>query len=245
LVHGLHAVRWLLQRHPQRVRELWLQKGREDARAQEIAMLAEQAGINVQIAEYRALDTMTGDATHQGVLAAVAPAQTWDETRLMSFLDQLQGPPLLLLLDGVQDPHNLGACLRTADACGVHAVVIPRDRAVGLNATVRKVAAGAAETVPVVNVTNLARTMSMLKEREMWLIGTAADAQQTVAQADLTGSLGIVMGGEGQGLRRLTRDSCDLVVRLPSLGALESLNVSVATGMTLYEAVRQRTAAAK
>lgn len=240
LVHGLHAIRWLLHRHPERVRELWLQKGRDDARSREIAELAGQAGISIQHTDYRALDAMTGDATHQGAVAAVVPAQSWDESRLMAYLDGLSGPPLLLLLDGVQDPHNLGACLRTADACGVHAVIVPKDRAVGMNATVRKVAAGAAETVPLVTVTNLARTMSMLKERELWLVGTAADGLQACFEADLAGPLGVVMGGEEQGLRRLTRESCDLIVSLPMAGAIESLNVSVATGMVLYEAQRQR-----
>src|SRR5688572_7000673 len=230
LVHGLHAVRWLLQRNPQRVRELWLQKGRDDARIREIADLAAHTGINVQHADYRTLDTMTGEATHQGVVAAVTPAQSWDESHLQKYLDELTVPPLLLLLDGVRDPHNLGACLRTADACGVHAVMIPKDRAVSLNATVRKVAAGAAETVPLVTVTNLARSMSMLKEREFWLVGAAADASQPAFKADLTGPLAVVMGGEGQGLRRLTRESCDLIVSLPMSGAVESLNVSVATG---------------
>ena len=157
-----------------------------------------------------------------------------------STLRPLREPALLLLLDGVQDPHNLGACLRAADACGVHAVIVPRDRAVGLNATVRKVAAGAAETVPLVAVTNLARTMRALKDQGIWLIGTAADAQQRCYDTELTGPVGIVMGGEGEGLRRLTRESCDLLVSLPMAGAIESLNVSVATGMILYEAVRQR-----
>ncbi len=240
LVHGLHAVRWLLQRHPERVRELWMQKGRDDARSREVQELARGAGIPMQQADYRSLDAMTGDATHQGVVAAVAPSQSWDEARLMKHLDGLTEPPLLLLLDGVQDPHNLGACLRTADACGVHAVIVPRDRAVGLNATVRKVAAGAAEIVPLVTVVNLARCMSILKERELWLVGTATDAQQAAVTADLKGPLGIVMGGEAEGLRRLTRESCDLLVSLPMRGAMESLNVSVATGMMLYEAVRQR-----
>lgn len=240
LVHGIHSVRWLLQRHPERVRELWLQQGRDDARTREIAEIARAAGLNIQTADYRSLDSMTGDATHQGAVAAVVPAQSWDESRLMHHLDQLTEPPFLLLLDGVQDPHNLGACLRSADACGVHAVVVPRDRAVGLNATVRKVAAGAAETVPVVAVVNLARCMSILKERELWLVGTAVDAPQPSSSADLKGPLGIVMGGEAEGLRRLTRESCDVLVSLPCRGAIESLNVSVATGMMLYEAVRQR-----
>jgi 23S rRNA (guanosine2251-2'-O)-methyltransferase len=240
LVHGWHAVRWLLRRHPERVRQIWMQRGREDARAAEIVSLARIAGTSIQQAEVRSLDAMSGDASHQGIVASVAPAQPWDEQRLQSHLDALQEPALLLLLDGIQDPHNLGACLRTADACGVHAVIAPRDRAVGLNATVRKVAAGAAETVPLATVTNLARTMRALKERGIWLIGAAVDGMKRSHEADFAGPVGIVMGSEGEGLRRLTRESCDLLVSLPMTGAIESLNVSVATGMILYEAVRQR-----
>ncbi|HZF25162.1 MAG TPA: 23S rRNA (guanosine(2251)-2'-O)-methyltransferase RlmB [Steroidobacteraceae bacterium] len=240
LVHGWHAVRWLLRRHPERVRQIWIQRGREDSRAAEIMDLARVAGTAIQHAEVRTLDAMSGEASHQGVIASVAPAQPWDDARLQAHLETLKDPALLLLLDGIQDPHNLGACLRTADACGVHAVIVPRDRAVGLNATVRKVAAGAAETVPLVTVTNLARAMRALKERGIWLIGAVADAVQRSQQADLAGPVGIVMGSEGEGLRRLTRESCDLLVSLPMVGAIESLNVSVATGMILYEAVRQR-----
>ena len=240
LVHGLHAVRWLLQRHPERVRQVWMQKGRDDARATQIITLAGRAGIAVQTAEARTLDTMTATASHQGVVAAVVPSAPWNDAHLQDYLTTVQEPALLLLLDGVQDPHNLGACLRTADACGAHAVIVPRDRAVGLNATVRKVAAGAAETVPLVAVTNLARTMRALKEQGIWLLGAAADAQQRSYDTELTGPVGIVLGGEGEGLRRLTRESCDVLVSLPMAGAIESLNVSVATGMILYEAVRQR-----
>lgn len=240
LIHGLHAVRWLLQRHPERVCQIWMQKGRDDARATEILTLADSARIAVQTAEARTLDTMTASATHQGVVAAVVPSEPWNEARLEDHLASLREPALLLLLDGVQDPHNLGACLRTADACGVQAVIVPRDRAAGLNATVRKVAAGAAETVPLVAVTNLARTMRGLKDQDIWLIGTAADAERRCYETELTGPVGIVMGGEGEGLRRLTRESCDVLVNLPMVGVIESLNVSVATGMILYEAVRQR-----
>jgi 23S rRNA (guanosine2251-2'-O)-methyltransferase len=183
---------------------------------------------------------MTGEAAHQGVVAEIAAARSWNEDELWSFLDRLSEAPFLLLLDGVQDPHNLGACLRTADACGVHAVVVPKDRAAGLTPTVRKVAAGAAETVPLAIVTNLARVMRTLKDRQVWIVGATADAEKSVNEAQLTGPLAIAMGGEGEGLRRLTRDSCDYLVRLPMLGAVESLNVSVAAGMMLYEAVRQR-----
>lgn len=244
LVHGLHAVRWLLKRHPERVRQLWLQAGRDDARAQEIAELARGTAVDVQRAEARTLDRLSGDGAHQGVVADVTPSRVWNDAELMDQLETLP-EPLLLVLDGVQDPHNLGACLRTADACGVHAVVVPRDRAVGLTPTVRKVAAGAAETVPVVAVTNLARTLRALKERSIWLAGAAADAEQSAFEARLSGSLAVVMGSEGEGLRRLTRESCDFLVRLPMRGAIESLNVSVATGMMLYEVLRQRSAVAR
>ncbi len=240
LIHGLHAVRWLLQRHPERVRQIWMQVSRDDARAAEITVLAGNVGIAIQCAEARTLDALTGAASHQGVVAAVVPSAPWNDAHLQDHLATLQEPALFLLLDGVQDPHNLGACLRTADACGAHAVIVPRNRAVGLNATVRKVAAGAAETVPLVAVTNLARTMRALKERGIWLIGTAADAPRRCSDTELTGPVGIVMGGEGEGLRRLTRECCDVLVSLPMMGAIESLNVSVATGMILYEALRQR-----
>lgn len=240
LVHGVHAVRWLLKRHPERVRGLWIHTGRSDARVAEILELARAAGITVQRAETTALDRLSDDGVHQGLVADVAPARAWSEAELMAFLETIEGPPLLVLLDGVQDPHNLGACLRTADACGVHAVVVPRDRAAGLSPAVRKVAAGAAETVPLAAVTNLARTMRTLKEHDIWLVGTAADAAQSTHEAKLTGPLGVVMGSEGEGLRRLTRESCDFLVRLPMAGAVESLNVSVATGMVLYEVLRQR-----
>ena len=239
-VYGVHAVRWLLKQHPERVRRLWLQSTRDDARTEEVAALARAAGISVQRVDGRKLDDWTEGASHQGVMAEAEPSRGWSEDDLYAHVEALAGPVLLLLLDGVQDPHNLGACLRTADACGAHGLIIPRDRAAGLTPVARKVAAGAAETVPVVSVTNLARTMRALKERNIWLIGADAHADREVFQADLKGSVGLVLGGEGEGMRRLTRESCDLVVRLPLLGAVESLNVSVAAGMLLYEAVRQR-----
>lgn len=240
-VHGVHAVRWLLKQHPERVRVLYVQDRREDARAAEVIALARAAGIEPQRIEGRRLDEWTGGAVHQGIAAEVQPSRSWNESELETLLDQLTEPPLLLLLDGVQDPHNLGACLRTANACGVHAVVVPRDRAVGLTPTVRKVAAGAAELVPLVTVTNLARCMRTLKERHLWLVGADATAERTTFETELKGAIGFVVGGEGAGLRRLTREVCDLVVRLPMKSGVESLNVSVATGMLLYEALRQRT----
>jgi 23S rRNA (guanosine2251-2'-O)-methyltransferase len=239
-VHGVHAVRWLLKQHPERVRLLYVQDTRADARAAEIMALARAAGVAEQRIDGRRLDEWTGGAAHQGIAAEVQPARSWDESELLAHMEKLAEPALLLLLDGVQDPHNLGACLRTANACGVHAVIVPRDRAAGLTPTVRKVAAGAAELVPLVTVTNLARAMRVLKERELWFIGADAQAERSTFEAELKGAIGIVMGGEGAGLRRLTRETCDLVVRLPMRGAVESLNVSVATGMMLYEVLRQR-----
>jgi 23S rRNA (guanosine2251-2'-O)-methyltransferase len=239
-VYGVHAVRWLLKQHPERVRRLWLQSTRDDARTAEIAALAREAGISVQRVDGRKLDEWTDTASHQGVVAESEPSRSWSEEDLNGHLDRLTVPALLLILDGVQDPHNLGACLRTADACGAHGVIVPRDRAAGLTPVARKVAAGAAETVPVVTVTNLARAMRALKERNIWLIGADAHAERDAFETDLKGSVGLVLGSEGEGMRRLTRESCDLIVRLPLRGAVESLNVSVAAGMLLYEAVRQR-----
>jgi 23S rRNA (guanosine2251-2'-O)-methyltransferase len=192
--------------------------------------------------ERGALDRAAHGANHQGAVAWVRAPAARAEKDLIRILDEADGPAFLLILDGVQDPHNLGACLRTADAAGVHALVSPKDNAVGLTPVVCKVASGAAETVPYVQVTNLARTIDGLKERGIWLIGTAGEAESSLFETDLTAPLALVMGGEGKGLRRLTRGRCDLLVRLPMLGAVESLNVSVAAGICLYEAARQRMA---
>ena len=248
-MHGLHAVQALLERDPQRVLRLLVARGREDARMTALLAAAARAQRPVERVDAARLEKLAVEGVHQGVVAEVRPLPTWDEDRLTTELGRLQQAaeeggapfrPLLLVLDGVQDPHNLGACLRTADACGALAVVIPRDRAAQLNATVRKVAAGAAETTPVVVVTNLARCLRDLKDAGLWVVGAAGEASQAAAQADLSGPVALVMGAEGTGLRQLTRQHCDVMVRLPSLGAVESLNVSVAAGMLLYEAVRQR-----
>jgi 23S rRNA (guanosine2251-2'-O)-methyltransferase len=239
VVYGLHAVRALLTRHPERVARVWLQHGRQDANVDEIELLARAAGRAVERIDARQLHARLGEAVHQGIVAEVAPLAAWSEEQLLAAVAQA-AQPLLLALDGVQDPHNLGACLRTADACGVLAVIVPRDRAAPLNATARKVAAGAAETTPVVTVTNLARTLGLLKGAGLWIVGADADGPQQAYEIDLTGPRVLVMGAEGSGLRQLTRRHCDWLARLPSLGAVESLNVSVATGMLLYEALRQR-----
>jgi 23S rRNA (guanosine2251-2'-O)-methyltransferase len=238
-IFGLHAVRALLMRAPDRVVRLKLAAGRDDARVRELAELAERHGLPVERANPREFKKLLGEAVHQGVVAEITALPPWSEDDLLSSLTSAQ-EPLLLALDGVQDPHNLGACLRTADACGALAVVVPKDRAVQLTPSVRKVAAGAAETTPVVAVTNLARCLALLKGAGLWVVGAEAHSDKRPEDVDLTTGTVLVLGAEGAGLRKLTRQSCDFVVRLPQLGAVESLNVSVAAGMLLYEAVRQR-----
>lgn len=238
-LYGVHAVRALLQRSPSRLRRLLLTQQRDDVRAREIEALAKQAGIRAERGDAESLKRLVGDVVHQGVIAEVTPLAPWSEDDLIAACSATTDA-LVLALDLVQDPHNLGACLRTADACGAIAVVVPRDRAAQVNATVRKVAAGAAETTPVVSVTNLARTLKLLKDAGLWVVGADAAGDKLAWEADLTGPKVMVMGSEGTGLRELTRRHCDFLVRLPQLGAVESLNVSVATGMLLYEALRQR-----
>ena len=240
VAYGIHAVRVLLSRHPQRVRRVLLGAGRDAGRLAEIRGLAQRAGVQVGTADDATLDRLAGGERHQGVVAEVQARAGDPETQLEEALEAAAGAPLLLVLDGVQDPHNLGACLRSADAAGVAAVIVPRDRAAGLTPVVRKVAAGAAETVPLVAVVNLARTLRDLRERGIWLVGTDDAADRTLYDADLKGPVALVMGSEGEGLRRLTRECCDQLVSIPMAGAVESLNVSVATGVVLFEAVRQR-----
>lgn len=242
-VYGLHAVRALLQRSPQRVRRILLQSGRIEGRGAQIEALARAQGHKPEHVDAARLRALVGEVVHQGVVAEVEALAPWREDDLFAALET-HPDPLLLALDGVQDPHNLGACLRTADACGVLAVIVPKDRAAPLNATARKVAAGAAETTPVATVTNLARTLKVLKDGGCWIVGAAAEAAKPAHEIDLTGPRVLVMGAEGHGLRELTRSHCDWLASLPSLGAVESLNVSVATGMLLYEALRQRRPAA-
>jgi 23S rRNA (guanosine2251-2'-O)-methyltransferase len=238
-IFGLHAVQAALEREAQ-IHEILVDAGRHDQRIKQIIKLAGERSIPLRQVSAKALEQRAEQGRHQGVVANLRQQQTQDEPYLKALLKRLQRPPFLLILDEVQDPHNLGACLRTAEGAGVDAVVTPRDRSAGLTATVRKVASGAAETIPFIQVTNLARTMKWLREEGVWLIGTAGEAEQTLYQSDLSGSLALVMGGEGKGMRRLTREHCDLLVSLPMAGSVESLNVSVATGVALYEAVRQR-----
>jgi 23S rRNA (guanosine2251-2'-O)-methyltransferase len=240
-IYGLHAVRVMLERHPERVNTIRLAEKRDDPRVRQIDALARRHSKPIQRVDANTLKQQLGDVAHQGVAAEITPLPPWTEDELVAALETANNP-LVLVLDGVQDPHNLGACLRTSDACGALAVVVPRDRAAQVNATVRKVAVGAAETTPVVPVTNLVRTLKLLQEAGLWVVGTDADAPKLAQEVDLTGGIVLAMGAEGTGLRQLTRQTCDYMVRLPQLGTVESLNVSVAAGMLLYEAVRQRTA---
>jgi 23S rRNA (guanosine2251-2'-O)-methyltransferase len=236
----LHAVRTMLQRRPERASLLVLLKGRDDARATELMRIAQAAGVRTEWKDAREIERLAGNAHHQGAVLQIRAQASLGEGALDDLLDREERQPLLLVLDGVQDPHNLGACLRTADAAGATAVIVPRDRAAGLSPTVRKVASGAAESVPLIQVTNLARTLKWLQERGVWIIGTDDEATKSAYQVDLKGPLAIVLGAEGTGIRRLTRENCDDLVSLPMLGVVESLNVSVAAGVLLYEAVRQR-----
>lgn len=239
-IHGLHAVRAALKYDPGKVLEAWVEKGRRDARMTRLRDELQRLDIPVHAMDRRALDKRCDDGAHQGVVIRYQGEKPRSEEDLKDLLTSLDTPAFLLVLDQVQDPHNLGACLRTADAAGVHAVIAPRDRAVGLTPTVHKVASGAARTVPFFQVTNLARTLEMLKKQGIWLVGTSGDAGQSVYTLDLDGPLAIVMGAEGEGLRRLTSEACDYLAHIPMAGGVESLNVSVATGVMLFEAVRQR-----
>jgi len=227
-----------LKTAPQSIVEIYFETTRRDARMRQFIERAQEAGVRLIESDSMRLAKLAGSHGHQGVAARVESLPQVHS--LDDLLDQVQGPPLLLVLDGVTDPHNLGACLRVADGAGAHAVIAPKDHAAGINATVAKVASGAAETVPYFMVTNLARTLNELKERSIWIIGTSDDAPQTLYQGDLKGPTALVLGAEGAGMRQLTRKTCDALVSLPMRGAVESLNVSVASGICLYEAVRQR-----
>jgi len=240
-IYGMHAVRVMLERHAERVLTVHLAEHRDDPRARAIEELARRHQRPVQRVDMHSLRQELGDVAHQGVAAEITPLPPWSEDELLAVLQEARAP-LLLALDGVQDPHNLGACLRTADACGALAVIVPRDRAAQLTPAVRKVAAGAAETTPVVTVTNLVRTLKLLKEAGLWIVGADAEATEPARAVDLRGPIVLVLGAEGTGLRHLTRQNCDFMVSLPQRGAVESLNVSVAAAMLLYEALRQREA---
>ena len=240
MIFGFHAVTSRLRHEAASVEEIFVDAGRQDRRMQDLIANAKAAGVRVMPVEAERLDKIVGTRRHQGVIAFASQlslARNLDE-----LLDAVEGPPLLLILDGITDPHNLGACLRVADGAGAHAVIAPKDHAAGINATVAKVASGAAETVPYFMVTNLARTLGELKERDIWCVGTSDDAPGTLYQCDLKRPLAMVLGAEGEGMRQLTRKTCDELVSIPMAGAVESLNVSVASGVCLYEAMRQRLA---
>lgn len=237
---GLHAVQAAFEQDSDSVEEIWVDAKRQDKRMTTIIDSAKKSGLVVHAVDKQVLSEKAGSDKHQGVVAQCRAPGVKDEAWLARLLETLDEPPFLLILDGVQDPHNLGACLRTADGAGVHAIIAPKDRAASLTPTVIKVASGAAQTVPFIQVTNLSRTLKMLKEAGVWLVGLDGYAEQSLYETDLKGSLAIVMGAEGQGLRRLTKEHCDYLVKIPMSGSVESLNVSVAAGICLFEALRKR-----
>jgi len=238
VVFGFHAVLARLRADPKSVIEIFLDDGRNDARGKDLVAAAERAGVRLMRVPTKRLDGFYGGGRHQGVVARIELQTAKDN--LEEILQDLQTPPLLLVLDGVTDPHNLGACLRVANAAGAHAVVAPKDRAAGINPTVSKVASGAAEVTPYLMVTNLARALSEIKEKNIWIVGADERAERTLYEADLPDAIAWVLGAEGEGMRRLTRESCDLLVRIPMVGEVGSLNVSVAAGICLFESVRRR-----
>jgi len=238
-IFGIHALQAILNAHSDCIVQLYIDERRQDKRIQSLLLTAKDKNIEVRYSNRDELDKVSHGANHQGAVAICRMPQAKDDSYLEKMLEK-NSQPLLLVLDGVQDPHNLGACLRTADATGVTAVIVPKDRAVSLTSTVIKVASGAAFTVPFVAVTNLSRAIRRMQEKGVWFVGTDGGAEQSLYELTLAGSIAIVMGAEGSGLRRLTKELCDYLVRLPMLGSVESLNVSVATGICLYEALRQR-----
>ena len=242
VLFGFHAITVRMKTAPDSIIELHLEANRRDARMRAFADRAREAGVKIVESDNERLAKLAGTPRHQGVVARVEPVAM--PHSLDEVVENIEGPPLLLVLDGVTDPHNLGACLRVADGAGAHAIVAPKDHAVGVNGTVAKVASGAAETVPYLMVTNLARSLNELKEYDIRIIGTSDDAEQTLYDVDLTGPVAFVLGAEGDGMRQLTRKTCDVLVSIPMAGAVESLNVSVASAVCLYEAARQRRVAA-
>lgn len=238
-LYGIHALESVIQREPERLIELFVLKGRQDERLLNIINQARRFGIAVQFCQRKTLDDKVDGEQHQGVVAKAKPGKQYDEADLAQIVEQAK-TPFLLILDGVTDPHNLGACLRTAEAAGAQAVVVPKDKSAALTPTARKVASGAADVIPLVQVTNLARTLRDLQEAGVWIIGTAGEAQQSLYECKLNGPVALVMGAEGKGMRRLTREHCDELIKLPMAGTVTSLNVSVATGVCMFEIVRQR-----
>lgn len=240
VIFGIHPISSLLIHSPERIKKLIVDHKRQDDRMQQLLQQAKQLGIPIELSEKQKLEKLIGNSNHQGVAAECTARKKLSEDDLESLLNTLEIPPFLLILDEIQDPHNLGACLRTADAAGVHAIIVPKDNNVGITAVTEKVASGAAETVPFIQVTNLARTMRNLQERNIWLYGLSDKASPPFYQAKLTGAIALVLGAEGPGLRQNTLKHCDAIYSIPMLGSVSSLNVSVATGICLFEAVRQR-----
>jgi len=240
LSYGLHTVRHIFQNDISRVLEVWVQEGRNDAKLHTLLHQAQQQGIAISKVAKKTLDHLSQNGQHQGIVIRHKPLPIANQIDLFNLLSQLTSPPFLLILDEIQDPHNLGACLRTAEAAGVHAVIVPSHRSCGLSAVVRKVASGATDTLPFIQVTNLASTLRELQAQGVWIIGADGESNTSLFDVNLTGALALVLGAEGSGLRRLTQETCDAVVHIPMLGKVESLNVSVATGICLYEALRQR-----
>lgn len=238
-IYGINALGALLKANAECVQQLFIDRKRSDKRIQSLIEQAEQANINISFEDRDRLDQLSERGNHQGVVAQCTMPAVQEESLIDKLIEE-NSRPLFLVLDGVQDPHNLGACLRSADAVGVDAVIIPKDRSVSLNSTVVKVASGAAYTMPVVSVTNLSRSIRNMQKQGVWFVGTDGEASESLYEIDLSGAIAIVMGAEGSGLRRLTKEHCDYLVKLPMLGSVESLNVSVATGVCLYEALRQR-----
>lgn len=239
LQYGIHAVDGLLNNNPQRILKMLVLKGAQNKRVEQLMRRAQQQGIHIESVDKKRLDQLA-QGVHQGVAVEVKAPEVYNEQYLEKLLSELQQPAFLLVLDGITDPHNLGACLRTAEAAGVHAVIAPRDKSAPLNGTAVKVASGAAERVPYVQVTNLARMLKQLQHYGVWITGTAGETELSVYDADFKGAMALVMGAEGAGMRRLTRDHCDQIVKIPMCGEVSSLNVSVATGVCLFEALRQR-----
>lgn len=239
-VYGLHAVRAVLRQGETQVVRAWAQDSRHDPKLESLIGELQAQGVRVERVPRRELDRLAPDARHQGILLELQAGAAVTEQDLDGFLATLKPPALLLVLDGVTDPHNLGACLRSADAAGVQAVILPKDKSAGITPVVRKVACGAAESLPIFAVTNLARTLRTLQDAGVWIYGAAGEAEQTLYDVDFRGNVALVLGAEGGGMRRLTREHCDGLVKIPMAGTVESLNVSVATGVLLYEVVRQR-----
>lgn len=240
LIYGIHAVDTAVRNDPKNINRIWVDTRSKNSRLQRVLGKIKKESLDFQVATSEELTTQVKTTNHQGIVAEYINTTTYKSDYLFSLLKKLDVPPFLLILDGVTDPHNLGACLRSAECAGVHAVIAPKDNSASLTPTARKVASGAAEVLPFIQVTNLNRTLNQLKKQGIWLIGTSDKATQGIHNTDLKGPLALVMGAEGKGLRRLTEENCDIVSSIPMLGKVSSLNISVATGVCLFEAVRQR-----